>query len=150
MRPPAGNRASKLVDLEPFPVVLEPEGFFVPLAVSFAVLEALSPLLLLLSLLLSSLLLLSPVAVGFAAADVFAGCVLAGASEEALSLLSLLLSKPFHQYLGHSITSLIDILLSWRPRSTFLTSVNPEMLSNACFTFMAWVTDDMATTAARI
>jgi hypothetical protein len=144
VRPPAGNRASKLVDLEPFPVVLEPEGFFVPLAVSFAVLEALSPLLLL------SLLLLSPVAVGFAAADVFAGCVLAGASEEALSLLSLLLSKPFHQYLGHSITSLIDILLSWRPRSTFLTSVNPEMLSNACFTFMAWVTDDMATTAARI
>lgn len=149
MRPPAGNRASKLVDLEPFPVVLEPEGFFVPLAVSFAVLEALSPLLLLLSLLLS-LLLLSPVAVGFAAADVRAGCVLAGASEEALSLLSLLLSKPFHQYLGHSITSLINILLSWRPRSTFLTSVNPEMLSNACFTFMAWVTDDMATTAARI
>lgn len=149
MRPPAGNRASKLVDLDPFPVVLEPEGFFVPLAVSFAVLEALSPLLLL-SLLLSSLLLLSPVAVGFAAADVRAGCVLAGASEEALSLLSLLLSKPFHQYLGHSITSLIDILLSWRPRSTFLTSVNPEMLSNACFTFMAWVTDDMATTAARI
>lgn len=137
------------MDLEPFPVVLEPEGFFVPLAVSFAVLEALSPLLLL-SLLLSSLLLLSPVAVGFAAADVRAGCVLAGASEEALSLLSLLLSKPFHQYLGHSITSLIDILLSWRPRSTFLTSVNPEMLSNACFTFMAWVTDDMATTAARI
>ena len=97
MRPPAGNRASKLVDLDPFPVVLEPEGFFVPLAVSFAVLEALSPLLLL-SLLLSSLLLLSPVAVGFAAADVRAGCVLAGASEEALSLLSLLLSKPFHQY----------------------------------------------------
>lgn len=137
------------MDLEPFPVVLEPEGFFVPLAVSFAVLEALSPLLLLLSLLLSSLL-LSPVAVGFAAADVRAGCVLAGASEEALSLLSLLLSKPFHQYLGHSITSLIGILLSWRPRSTFLTSVNPEMLSNACFTFMAWVTDDMATTAARI
>jgi len=83
---------------------LEPEGFFVPLAVSFAVLEALSPLLLL-SLLLSSLLLLSPVAVGFAAADVFAGCVLAGASEEALSLLSLLLSKLFHQYFGHSITS---------------------------------------------
>jgi hypothetical protein len=99
VRPPAGNRASKLVDLEPFPVVLEPEGFFVPLAVSFAVLEALSPLLLL------SLLLLSPVAVGFAAADVFAGCVLAGASEEALSLLSLLLSKLFHQYFGHSITS---------------------------------------------
>jgi hypothetical protein len=96
VRPPAGNRASKLVDLEPFPVVLEPEGFFVPLAVSFAVLEALSPLLLLS--LLSSLLLLSPVAVGFAAVDVFAGCVLAGASEEALSLLSLLLSKPFHQY----------------------------------------------------
>jgi hypothetical protein len=59
------------VDLEPFPVVLEPEGFFVPLAVSFAVLEALSPLLLLS--LLSSLLLLSPVAVGFAAVDVFAG-----------------------------------------------------------------------------
>jgi len=79
---------------------LEPEGFFVPLAVSFAVLEALSPLLLL-SLLLSSLLLLSPVAVGFAAADVRAGCVLAGASEEALSLLS----KLFHQYFGHSITS---------------------------------------------
>jgi hypothetical protein len=102
VRPPAGNRASKLVDFEPLPVVLEPEGFCVPLAVSFAVLEALSPLLLLLLSLLS-LLLLSPVAVGLAA-DVRAGCVLAGASEEALSLLLLLLlSKPWHQYLIHSI-----------------------------------------------
>lgn len=97
MRPPAGNRASKLVDFEPLPVVLEPEGFCVPLVVSFTVLEVLSPLLLL-------SLLLSPVEVGLAA-DVRAGCVLAGASEEVLSLLLLLLllSKPWHQYLIHSI-----------------------------------------------
>lgn len=90
MRPPAGRRASKLVDFEPLPVVLEPLGFWVPLAVSFAVPEDL-----LSSLLLSLLsLLLSPVSVGLSAADVFAGCVLAGASE-ALSLL-LLLSEPWY------------------------------------------------------
>lgn len=90
VRPPAGRRASKLVDFEPLPVVLEPLGFWVPLAVSFAVPEDLLSSLLLLSLL--SLLLLPPVSVGLSAADVFAGCVLAGASE-ALSLL-LLLSEP--------------------------------------------------------
>jgi hypothetical protein len=78
------------VDLEPLPVVLEPFGFSVPLAVSLAVPEGL--LSLLLSLLLLSL--LPPVSVGLSAADVFAGAVLAGASE-ALSLL-LLLSKPQH------------------------------------------------------
>jgi hypothetical protein len=77
------------VDLEPLPVVLEPFGFSVPLAVSLAVPDGLS---LLLSLLLLSL--LPPVSVGLSAADVFAGAVLAGASE-ALSLL-LLLSKPQH------------------------------------------------------
>lgn len=89
VRPPAGRRASKLVDFEPLPVVLEPLGFWVPLAVSFAVPEDLLSSLLLLSLLS---LLLPPVSVGLSAADVFAGCVLAGASE-ALSLL-LLLSEP--------------------------------------------------------
>jgi len=77
------------VDFEPLPVVLEPLGFWVPLAVSFAVPEDLLSSLLLLSLLS---LLLPPVSVGLSAADVFAGCVLAGASE-ALSLL-LLLSEP--------------------------------------------------------
>ena len=81
------------MDFEPLPVVLEPLGFWVPLAVSFAVPEDLLSSLLLLSL-LSLLLLSPPVSVGLSAADVFAGCVLAGASE-ALSLL-LLLSEPWH------------------------------------------------------
>ena len=75
-------------------MVLEPLGFWVPLAVSFAVPEDLLSSLLLLLSLLSLLLLSPPVSVGLSAADVFAGCVLAGASE-ALSLL-LLLSEPWH------------------------------------------------------
>lgn len=81
VRPPAGSRASKLVDFDGFLVVLLPDSLPVGVDVSLAC-DLLSPLLLSL-LLLSLLLLLPPVCVGAA--------VLVGVSEDLLLSLLLLL-----------------------------------------------------------
>jgi hypothetical protein len=79
VRPPAGNRASKLVDLEPLPVVFVPDCF--PVALAFPVVDLSSSLLS--PLCVASL--LSPLCVAVGLSEVFAACVLDGASEEALS-----------------------------------------------------------------
>jgi hypothetical protein len=141
--PPAGNRASKLVDFEPLPVVLVPDCF--PVAVALPVVDLSSLFLLLLLLLLSPLCvasLLSPVCVAVGFSEVFAGCVLDGASEDLSESITL------RQFLSWAHSASSDLLSSCRPNSIFLTSATPCMLSKA--SDMACVTDDMATTAARI
>lgn len=125
VRPPAGNRGSKLVDLG-FPVVTrvpwEPEARAEPLA--WFVEEALS--------------LLSSFEVGVAWSDDRTAAVLRAACDDCWE------SMKKSQRCAPAVYG-SNILSSCRPNSAALTSLMPCMLSNAS---MALATDDMATTTA--